>query len=302
MSSVRQNPTDQNNLSQWLLYNNQPCEIRKNILSSSVTVFGKAPSGANEADNVWQIWKQDKDPVTGSISIEFAQKGANNLIWLYNSTAFDPVPNPNGTPYAIQLDNDLVVDGTGLGTPVANITVLDVDNDVTSIVVQNDPDGKFQVSGTVLLLNDTVDIDDVAYQVTLRATDALGNTFDQLFGITVVDAAPPAVDPLGEISIYSEANVASATEDPILDYTVPAGNQFKMSIIDCFGENVGQFRVEIDGAAEGRKQTSSLYYETLFDFSDVVLVASTNIIVYARNDGGTAADFTVQLKGDQYAI
>lgn len=301
--AARQNPTDKNNLTQWSLYETAPKERRMNVVSEYVTIYGEAPSGAHEAEPVWKIWRESKDE-NGRITVEFAQDGANNLYWIYNSVSFDPVVDLSGNPYFIQLDNDIVYDGMGAGLPVANISVLDVDDITHDIEVVHDPYNKFTVVGNVLVLTDTVQLIDIAYPLRLRATDDEGNSYDQVFAIYVQDTTPPvAGDFVGELNLFEEdATVAASNTVTLIDYTLPANRELRFRIAEAFGDNIGAFEVQIDGVRVALKKTYYTYYETDFAFENFTVESGQNIKILATNRGSNAAYFNARIRGYQYAV
>jgi hypothetical protein len=298
----RQRPTSgENNLYEWSQYDNAPKERRNNIVSETVTIYGEAPSGAHEAEPRWIIWKETRQD-NGQILREYAQDGRNDLLWIYNSNAFNPVPDPTGTPYAILLDNQIVFDGMGAGLPVANITVLDVDDIAHTITDIYDPSNKFIVMGNTLLLSDSVQLIDIAYPLKLRAVDDDGNIFEQMFTITVEDPAPAPQAALGELNIFEEdLTVASAATVAIIDYTVPANRTFRIRKIYCAGGNRGRFEVEISGVKEAEKRTYYTYFDTSFDFENIEVTAGETIKIYAENLGSSTACYNSNLRGYQYA-
>lgn len=199
MSSNHQRPTDTDSLTQWQLYNNKPRERRYNRISANVIIFGEAPSGSHIAEARWLIWKEERDNA-GNIYTEYAQHGRNDLRWIYNEVAFDPSSDPtavppstSGTvPYAITLSNETVLDGSPGGTVVGAITVVDDDSVIHTLSIVDDPFSIFNIVGANLVTTAVADVTDIAYPVKIRAVDPEGNSYEQYFAITVVDAAAPA--------------------------------------------------------------------------------------------------------------
>lgn len=197
MSIVKQKPTTKDNLVQWDLYQKQPKEKRYNKISASLTIFGEAPAGVNEADPSWLIWKEERDNA-GNIFTTYAQGGRNDLRWIYNEIAFDPVSDPtrvppatDGTvPYAITLSNDEILDGTPAGTVIGALTVFDDNSVVHTLTIVNDPFNFFNIVAGNLVSILPADITDVAYPVRIRATDPEGNAFETWLTVTVVEAVP----------------------------------------------------------------------------------------------------------------
>ena len=300
--TTRQNPSDQNNLHQWELYTNGPRERRMNVVSETVTIYGEAPSGAHEAEARWVIWKETLD-ANGRIIKEYAQDGINTLIWIYNEGAFSPVPDPSGKPYWIELDNNIVYDGMGAGLPVANISVLDIDDTSHNIVVQYDPEDKFLVSGNILFLKNPVQLIDVAYPLRLLATDDDGNSYSQMFAIYVQEMPPVTPENfIGELNEYQEDNLTAGATATIIDYNVPTDRKLRMRLVECFGKNVGAYEVLLDGDRIGYKETYWTRYETEFDFENFELPAGSNLQVKVTNKGHHSGLYNVRLRGYQYAI
>jgi hypothetical protein len=300
--TTRQRPvTGENNLFEWSQYNQAPKERRNNIVSETVTIYGEAPSGAHEAEARWIIWKETRED-NGQILREYAQDGRNDLIWIYNSIAFDPAPDLSGTPYAILLDNDIVYDGMGAGLPVANITVLDIDDTFHTLEIIYDPEDKFILSGNVLLLKNPVQLIDIAYPLKLRAIDDDGNIYEQMHAIYVneIPGPGPTIEP-GEKNFFDEnLALASGAVDAIIDYTVPAGFGFRIRNIHCFGTNRGRYYVEINGFKEAEKRTYYTYYDTSFDFENIEVSEGQTIKIYAENVGSNTGCFNANLRGFLY--
>lgn len=298
----KQNPTDQQNLAQWSLYKTAPRERRMNVVSEFETIYGEAPSGSHEAEPRWVIWKEIKDE-NGRITIEYAQDGRNDLLWIYNTIVFDPIPDASGRPYFIALDNNIVYDGMGAGLPVANITVGDIDDITHDIEVLYDPFNKFSVSGNVLLLQDSVQLVDIAYPLKLRATDDEGNSYDQIFAIYVQEMPP--VTPtnfVGELNLYEEDSiVAVGNTVTLIDYTVPSDRGLRFRIAEVFGDNMGAFELLIDGQRVGFKKTYYTYYETEFEMENFEVLPDQNIKIKATNRGSDTAFFNARIRGYQYA-
>jgi len=300
---AKQNPSESNNLAEWQLLGASPRERQMAIESEYVTIYGEAPSGSHVAEPRWIIWRETKD-ANGRIEVDYAQDGANNLYWIYHSVAFDPVVDASGKPYFIELDNNIVYDGMGAGLPVANITVLDFDDVSHDITIANDPYNKFAVVGNVLVLQNSVQLIDIAYPLKLRAKDDDGNTYDQVFAIYVQDPAPPvAGDFVGELNLFEEdLAVGATTEVTLIDYTVPVSRGLRLRLAECFGCNMGMFEVLIDDIRIGRKGTYYTYYETAFDFENFEIKAGQNIKIKATNRGPNTAEFNTRLRGYQYAV
>lgn len=302
MASSIQRPTDYQNLTQWNLFNKGPKERRVHVVSETETIYGEAPSGTHEAEDKWIIWREIVQD-NGAVHKEYAQNGANNLRWIWNTLAFLPTPDASGRPYYIQLDNQNVVDGMTAGMAVANIVVYDINDTNHVIEVANDPSDKFTVSGNVLYLSGLARLIDVAYPLKLRATDKDGNIYEQWFSIRVI-AAPgaPAANYIGELNVFQEATIPSGGTATVLSYTVPSDRAIAMHAFEAFGKNVAEVYVYIDGTLMARKDTNYAQYEVLFDFENFKIHKDSVIEVKMVNNGPTTEYFNARLRGYQYAI
>lgn len=300
---AKQNPTDQNNLIQWELYNASPKRIERFEESENVTIFGSAPAGAHVAEPVWIIWRETVDDY-GRVTREYAQEGANNLVWIYAANAFDPQPIDDQSPYHIIIDNNTVVDGMVATLPVANIAVLDPDHTTgdQTLTIISDPAGKFAIAGTTLILADTVYASDVAYPVTIQTEDPDGNIYSQIFAIYVSDPSAPPIEFAGRLNEFDEnAAVPYNVETTILTYTVPADRAVRLDKIEVFGKNIAKFSIEVDGARVAYVETHWTKYDHLFEFLDYVVEAAEVVTVKVTNKTNEAQYFNARLLGVQYA-
>jgi hypothetical protein len=274
-----------------------------NVVSEYETIFGEAPSGAHEAEPLWIIWRELKDE-SGRITREYAQDGSNTLYWIYNTVAFNPVPDLSGVPYNIELDNNIVFDGMVAGLPVATITVSDVDDTIHDISIIYDPYNKFNVVGSTLFLADSVQLVDIAYPLKLRVQDDDGNTYEQIFAIYVQDPTPPpASEFIGELNLFEEeVTIAAGNTVTLIDYTIPTNRELRLRIAEAFGDNIGAFEIQIDGTRVALKKTYFTYYETEFPFDNFELVEGQNIKILATNRGSNTAYFNARIRGYQYAV
>lgn len=285
---------------QYARYQTQPKERRMNSVSEYVTIYGEAPANSHEIDKRWTIWKETRDE-SGRIFREFAQKGANDLQWIYNEVVFNPQPDTTGSPYYINLDNNIVYDGMLSGMPVANLSALDIDDVVHTFELTYDQSNHFSIAGSVLYLTDDVQLSDIAYAIKIRATDDSGNTYEQPFAIYVEPVVPAPSAPTGEINVYEEDILSPNTPTIILDYTVPESRTLNLDLIDCFGQNLGKYEILIDGDRAAYKETYWTSYETKFDFEALKVFAGQTIQVKVTNKGPDSTVHNARLRGYQYA-
>lgn len=95
------------------------------------------------------------------------------------------LPVEDQTPTDITLSSSVIFDGATSGEVVGTLTAEGTHLPIT-FVIQSDPSNKFTISdNNKLTLDNTVDIADGSYNVTVRAIDCLLGVFDKLFVITV---------------------------------------------------------------------------------------------------------------------
>lgn len=85
----------------------------------------------------------------------------------------------------IILSDETIIDGSIAGTVVGTLSTTGGTAPIT-YTITSDPSDKFDISGSDLVLDNTVDIADVSYGVTIKATDNFGLEFSEAFTITVV--------------------------------------------------------------------------------------------------------------------
>lgn len=151
-------------------------------------------------------------PGTYSITVRAEDASGNSADRTFD---IDVAPAVTQDPTGITLDNLSVAEDEGAGFVIGTLTGTDPDTPGTDLTytVQNDPDGKFIVSGNQLQLNADVDFEtQPSHEVTIRVEDPEGNFFDKTFTITIND-----VNEAPAISVPSNLNLA---EDAVNGATV----------------------------------------------------------------------------------
>jgi len=103
------------------------------------------------------------------------------------------VQDVNEAPTDLALVGDAVSENSAPGTVVGKVTVSDVDqNDVITYTLTDSAQGRFAIdpnTGEILVAEPTEEVinyeDNTQHQVTVRATDAAGNSYDETFTIRV---------------------------------------------------------------------------------------------------------------------
>ena len=131
----------------------------------------------------------------------------------------------NLSPTDVSLSNGTVEENSPNGTQVGNLSASDPDpGDVHTFSLLDDAGGRFAVSGSQLVVADGGLLDfetSASHDVTVRATDFGGLTFDKSFAIAVSN-----VDELPVVLITESDNSTDVSEDGATDgYTVVLTSQ-----------------------------------------------------------------------------
>jgi|GEM_PF-1143946 len=133
-------------------------------------------------------------------------------------------------PTDISLSGDQkVTEGAASGTIIGQLTAVDPENDEVQFSVVGDAAAYFTVSGNRLVVKPgaVLDFEDIStHVVTIRATDAAGNSYDEAFNISIQDVNETplfggAIAPLN----YTENDPASAI-DPTITLADPDAASF----------------------------------------------------------------------------
>lgn len=90
---------------------------------------------------------------------------------------------------SIRLSNDVIDEDAGIGAKIADIIAVEGQAPVTFSIIA-DPDNKFDVVGADLVLDEDIDFETKAeHLVTIQSTDALSNTRQETFTISVRPAS-----------------------------------------------------------------------------------------------------------------
>lgn len=184
-------------------------------------------------------WNADGTPIPGATASTYVVtsadvgKGITVTVTATNrngsasatSEVWGPVVASNAAPTDIALTwrsgfaGGVVPEDTATGTVLADISGTDPNGDSLTFSEQADPDGKFTVSGTTLVLSAALDYETkTSHSVTIRASDG-SLTYDEAFTITVMDVSdsvPTTLNP-------ADKSASIALTDGDLTYTSNAG-------------------------------------------------------------------------------
>lgn len=197
---------------------------------------------------------------------------------------------------SVQLSSLQVIHDSVAGTKVADITGGSANEPVTYSIVA-DPSSKFDITDlNVLILSDTANIQDTPYSVTIRGTDALLNTHDEVFSIKVVSRE----DFLGSDTQYFEGDVDADIKGTAIMWE-DAGN----TLVPVSAANPLPVNATVSGASPPGDVTiyNVLVGTANTEFSQA-LPASTRAVKVQVRDPGIAANlqyaFTVGESGTDY--
>jgi VCBS repeat-containing protein len=188
------------------------------------------------------------------------------------------VTNVNEAPTDITLSNASVPENAPGGTPVGNLAAIDPDaGDTATYTLVDDAGGLFSLAASLLVTTAPLDYEQAAsHQVTVRATDAGGLSYDKTFTIatTNVNEAPTAV--LLSNSSIAENSPANTVVGALSAVDPDAGDSATFTLTDSAG---GLFAV----SGGNLVATAPLDYEQ---------AASHQVTARATDSGGLTHDTT----------
>lgn len=122
----------------------------------------------------------------------------------------------NRAPTDIALSASTIAEDAELGAVVGALTATDPEMDTVTFSMVDDAGGRFGISDTNLIVTGVLDFETAtSHNITIRATDAGGATYDELFVITVTDVSetPPSDPPPDDGTIEDDG---SFTNPPIV--------------------------------------------------------------------------------------
>jgi Ca2+-binding RTX toxin-like protein len=167
----------------------------------------------------------------------------------------------NRAPTDISLSWTSVAENSPNGTIIGSLFATDPDaNETFTFSIVSDPDGKFAIQGSNLVVNGPLDFETTAaHPVIIRVTDSGGLTRDEAFAIAVVDVNETGVRITG-----------TASNDLVNNTQTVAGESLPTSLSDTIIGNGGQ--------------------DSLFGFAgdDVIYGGTENLYYYADSSGDAA--------------
>jgi VCBS repeat-containing protein len=119
----------------------------------------------------------------------------------------------NSAPTNITLDNNSVVENAPNGTLVGNLAVTDPDTgDSHTLSLVDNAGGRFQLAGAQLQVANGALLDfesSSSHNVTVRATDFVGATFDKVLTVNVTNVNEPPVNtlPVGPLTVTEDTDL-----------------------------------------------------------------------------------------------
>ncbi|WP_426960154.1 beta strand repeat-containing protein [Muricoccus radiodurans] len=132
-----------------------------------------------------------------TVTTSFGLSVSDGIDTSTDSTTSVITTSVNDVPTAVGLSGGTVNEAAAAGTVIGSLSTVDADvGDIYSYTLV-DPDGRFAVSGSQLVVLNGAGLDfeqASSVQVTVRTTDAAGATFDQVLTVTINDMNPEMVD------------------------------------------------------------------------------------------------------------
>jgi len=214
----------------------------------------------------------------------------------------------------IRLTDTNVDEEAFVGTKVADIIAVG-DTPPTSFAITNDPDNKFDVSGTDLITTDAFDFSTAeSHEVTIEYTDSLLQQRSETFTINVIPENPDLLSSVTEedlhgnsairvvvaeqkiVPLYNEVNHIGLGDITVVTHTVPVGKFNHLLKLQCSGENVAVYRVEVNGQVVSKARTYYTEYNTPpIDLGELQLEEGDVVEVVADSQTNEPASFNATL-------
>ncbi|NEQ73911.1 MAG: hemolysin [Okeania sp. SIO2C9] len=136
--------------------------------------------------------------------------GSENVKQDVVSDNLPPSTPTNSAPTAVEIDNNSIAENSVNNTVVGNLTTDDPDaGDTHSYQLVDDADGRFGLDGDQIVVTDGsgLDFESIAnHNITVRTTDAGGESFEQQLTINVTDVDDTPTEPDNFNTIYGSDN------------------------------------------------------------------------------------------------
>jgi VCBS repeat-containing protein len=191
------------------------------------------------------------------------------------------VTDVNEAPTDVQLSNASVLENAPAGTAVGNMSAVNLDaGDTATYTLLDNAGGLFSMAASLLVTTAPLDYERAAsHQITVRATDASGLTFDKTFTIATVNVneAPTAI-------LLSNSSVA---ENSPANAVVGA-----LSAIDPDVGDTASFTLTNDAGGLFAISSGNLVTTAPLDYEQA---ASHQVTVRATDSGGLTYDATLTI-------
>ena len=178
-----------------------------------------------------------------SVTIEVTDGGGNTYQETFSIGVTD-VDDVSATDIA--LSSNTVVENSGVGTVIGNLSATDVDSNSFTYTIVSDPDSKFTIDGNELKLAAGVDHEtSTSHSVTIEVTDGGGNTYQETFSIGVSD--------INEGLVAGNVDLGATLEDTVITFT---SSDLLANSSDVDGDSLTISNVAVDNAYGTVTETS----------------------------------------------
>ncbi|WP_287273210.1 MULTISPECIES: CAP domain-containing protein [unclassified Okeania] len=136
--------------------------------------------------------------------------GSENVKQDVVSDNLPPSTPTNSAPTAVEIDNNTIAENSGNNTVVGNLTTSDPDaGDTHTYELLDDANGRFGLDGDQIVVADGSGLDfesDANHNITVRTTDAGGESFEQQLTINVSNVDETPTEPDNFNTIYGSDN------------------------------------------------------------------------------------------------
>ena len=125
----------------------------------------------------------------------------------------------NAPPTDIQLDSNTVTENSAIGTVVGNLSAVDPDSgDTFTYSLIDNPGNLFAIDGNHLVVHNAIDYEAAAsYEITIRVSDFVSNTFDKVFTINVTDVPGVSIEGTSGDDVIDATHTVDAQPLPTIE-------------------------------------------------------------------------------------
>lgn len=101
---------------------------------------------------------------------------------------------------------------------------------------------------------------------------------------------------------YNESTVAALATGTLIDFTVSVGKGCDLTFVECSGDNLAHYIVEVNGSVVSKKRTWWTAFNADFRLNELNLTAGDNVKIITENESSSTAFFNATLYYNEYDL